>query len=395
MRLYFCLLPVTLFQLAFLTQDCESKKSTIIKIPNLDIMWANDGKFVVYETTKSMFRCGNWEEPDDSYSYVFGLTYIFDVETGKTQSLSESFHPRVSPNGELISVLSQGAQKIINYKNEVLHKLKETYNYQWSNDSNCIAYVTTNANGNQDLFVFNLSTKKEVTKDSKKLFDSCIKYINVVGFTQDNELIISYLQDESYYIAVADIADLSIKKTKLYGKQYFHCYLAPDKTKILLVGIDSGKSGLVQIISLKDGDNASEVKKRFRFGNEITINPKWMDNSTKIIFTDSFFKQSSCIYASDGDLNVTKLTDQGTQYILNFTTKKDKVAFIVSDEIKKRYVISSQIYIMNSDGSDLQQLTTDKSTKINLAFTPDGKSIAYLYSSRNSSGERISVIDIK
>ncbi len=65
---------------------------------------------------------------------------------------------------------------------------------------------------------------------------------------------------------------------------------------------------------------------------------------------------------------------------LNFSDKGDKIAFVVREALiegeQSEYL--SQVWVTNSDGSDLVQFTYDKKSSNRPRFSPNGKYLAFI-----------------
>jgi len=86
--------------------------------------------------------------------------------------------------------------------------------------------------------------------------------------------------------------------------------------------------------------------------------------------------------------NEIKLTQNIRAYMPDYSYDGTKIAF-VSDSNNE----NPEIYIMDSDGSNIQRLTNSKGEDVSPSFSPDNKKIAFV-SIRNSSYRQVCIIDL-
>ena len=93
-------------------------------------------------------------------------------------------------------------------------------------------------------------------------------------------------------------------------------------------------------------------------------------------------------WAPELSIQLKKISD------LNISDKSNKISFVVREALiegeKSEYL--SQIWVANTDGSDLVQFTYDKKSNTHPRFSPDGKYLAFI--SKRSEKPQIWIMNI-
>lgn len=110
--------------------------------------------------------------------------------------------------------------------------------------------------------------------------------------------------------------------------------------------------------------------------------PCFSSNSKKLLFTREILEVKDSVKASNGDIYLldlktkeeTRLTfKRGFDSGAKFSPDNKKIAFYGRDEITGNY----DIFIMNSDGSEIENLTNDTLQDFSPVWSPDGNWLAF------------------
>lgn len=167
-------------------------------------------------------------------------------------------------------------------------------------------------------------------------------------------------------------------------------FLHPDSRKI---GFDARRDGDSEIFAMdSDGGNLIQLT-----DNDVDdYMSSWSPDGQKIAFTrypNSIFDGDGEIFLMDADgKNPVQLTNNNTYdrypawspdgQTIAFTST-GTASWIRTGANTHRWHVDTNIYLMNSDGSDVQQLTHDNISGGRLSWSPDGHYITFRYNSKN------------
>jgi TolB protein len=149
---------------------------------------------------------------------------------------------------------------------------------------------------------------------------------------------------------------------------------SPDDRKIVYSSENNGEEAVYTIDAIGGGEERITPDDHQKY-----IHPDWSPDGAKIIYcsTDDLhppLKNTSNIYTIDlKTRNVTMLVTGGTNTYASWSPDGQKIVFrkIIGDEM------NSEVYIANSDGSDLRNLTNNPAFDGWPAWSPDGAQIAF------------------
>ena len=158
----------------------------------------------------------------------------------------------------------------------------------------------------------------------------------------------------------------------------FSCW-SPDGKRIAFA---SNRTGNMDVYTVNlDGSEMTKLTNN----SADDVKPQWSPDGKKVAFqTTRHGKMDIYVMSSDGS-NETRLTNNpATDICLSWSPDGRKIAFASKrdDGNSEKFYGNSEIYIMNSDGSNQTRLTNNPSTDMAPSWSPDGKKIAF-YSLRN------------
>ncbi len=258
--------------------------------------------------------------------------------------------------------------------------------FQWSPDGTKIAFSSTKEN-EQGLYVMNVDNgNKKLLAAQKQLYS---KYFS---WSPDGKKIV-YVDDGLAIVSI-DSAEIS-KLTTLLG--IWEVAWSPNGSRIAL---SVNRNGLFLIDA--DGENQNLVFDlnacRSSTGNCFISGLSWSpDGSSLVFYPIGLYGSGSGLQILHLDtMQVTQLTnDQNIDWDPVFSPDGTKIAFVST-----RSQGVPEIFQMNSDGTEIAQLTNFFHNRVSLYdinWSPDGTKIAFTYRLTESFGdfhEDIYVIDL-
>ena len=158
-------------------------------------------------------------------------------------------------------------------------------------------------------------------------------------------------------------AQAQTKPTPIY---YFNPHWSPDGKKIVFESTKDGKSAIYTIYA--DGSNLRRLTNGGEDGQ-----PRWSRNGKKIVFYSQRDGHMQLFVMNADGSDQRKLTnDSDLDYLPDFSPKGDYVVF---QSRKERPGIAHDIYIIRSDGTNRTRLTDGKNGYTSPKWSPDGKKI--------------------
>ena len=121
--------------------------------------------------------------------------------------------------------------------------------------------------------------------------------------------------------------------------------------------------------------------------------PSWSPDGSKIIFSsDMDGKWSSNIYVMDSDgTNITRLTTNEDSIDTSASWSPDGSKIVFSSDMDGQW--GSNIYVMDSDGTNITRLTKQDSSDMSPSWSPDGSKIAFISDMHGQMFTNIYVMD--
>lgn len=138
---------------------------------------------------------------------------------------------------------------------------------------------------------------------------------------------------------------------------------SPDGSKIAFSSIRVGDGNKKIYIMNADGSNQTRITSGYY---ETYEHPSWSPDGTKIVCTHYQMGRQLYVVVSDGSNQAYPITSTGDYWESTWSPDEDKIAF----------VSNGNIYLINSDGSNRINLTSNGG--ISPAWSPDGAKIVYL-----------------
>lgn len=164
-----------------------------------------------------------------------------------------------------------------------------------------------------------------------------------------------------YEVAMVDKSGVNYQElTPHYPNSSYSAGLpiySPDSSKIAFISSNS------YWLMNSDGSNQHQIS---NFGDVYYYKPSWTSDGEKLIFRSQHEGIGNLYSMNDDGTNLIKLTTNGASEFSYFLGT-DKIVFIEKKDI----------WIMDSDGNNKHQLTTDSMDYESIAWSPDGSSILY------------------
>lgn len=168
---------------------------------------------------------------------------------------------------------------------------------------------------------------------------------------------------------------------------------SPDGKRIVFVSRRGAGFSLVSNIFIMNADGTEVVQLTKGLGG--SRHPAWSPDGKSIVFNYEFNLRS--------DIDVINLDGTGFKQLVSnekwnsqpvWSPDGKQIAFVSADWDKNNKKLgSSDIFIMKSDGTDIQKLTTSSADDYSPAWSPDGKKLAFV-SKRKGSAD-IFIVDLE
>lgn len=153
--------------------------------------------------------------------------------------------------------------------------------------------------------------------------------------------------------------------------------ISPNGKLLAFYSDRDNENGEIYVMNIAD-----KTTKRLTNNQFYEESPSFSNNSKKLLFTKEILEVKDSVKASNGDIYLldlntkkeTRLTfKRGFDSGAKFSPDDKKIAFYGRDEITGNY----DIFIMNSDGTDIKNLTNDKLQDFSPVWSPDGNWLAF------------------
>lgn len=189
---------------------------------------------------------------------------------------------------------------------------------------------------------------------------------------------------------------ISGKESKKPGS-YHSAVFSPDGEKIAYVA-GARLSGNIYIMNA-NGTAAKNITKGKKFGGDTGIyrHPKWSPDGKKIAFIGGRFSSEVYIIDADGS-NGKKLTGiKGTSHSQVWSPDGKRIAFVATSPMPQndgsmKYSLPN-IWIVDLDGSNLRKMTSDNTKDYSPRWSPSGPQIAYVSQSVKSQSKNVRQLD--
>jgi Tol biopolymer transport system component len=175
--------------------------------------------------------------------------------------------------------------------------------------------------------------------------------------------------DFTYQIFLVNLETREIKRLTNEGSNSSPAW-SPDGTKIVFSSSRNGDNDLY--IMDREGTNQQQITDLD--GNELV--PDWSPDGESIAFL-STYEGAEGIYVVDvSSRTISQLTHNLVDFSPRWSSNGKKIVFTSHLDTTATYE-PSQIYVMNEDGSQVQQLTNDKYRNISPFWCPDDSCVVY------------------
>ncbi len=232
--------------------------------------------------------------------------------------------------------------------------------------------------------------------------NSSVSYYNPTWSPDGNK--ISYISNPNsgppnYYFDIYTMNPDGSNKTSLVSAQLNFSYnspsWSPDSTKLVFTRYVVNGNNLTAHIYSMNADGTNQVA--LTSGISYNFEPVWSPDGSKIVYYYSTDSGGVDIFMMDSNgnnkTNLTHFTDPTDITGLDWSPDSNKIAFssIVFDS--NYNYISSEVYVMDNNGSNLTQVSTPTPAVFNHqpTWSPDGNRI--LYSTQDNNGNHLFTIN--
>jgi len=149
---------------------------------------------------------------------------------------------------------------------------------------------------------------------------------------------------------------------------------SPDGTQFLIVGIPNPNDDVEIYTSQTDGSNLRQLT-----DNTIPDNvPLWSPDGTQIAYVAYFDEPALMVMASDGidGQPISNGLELHFDYSFAWSPDSTQIAFVANGDFIGMDQ-TSEIYVVNADGTDLRQLTDTGGVNLDPRWSPDGSQIVF------------------
>ncbi len=169
-----------------------------------------------------------------------------------------------------------------------------------------------------------------------------------------------------FFLGLANYVQAQTKPTPIY---YFNPHWSSDGKKIVFESTKDGKSAIYTIYA--DGSNLNKLTS----GQVTDGQPRWSRDGKSIVFYSQRDGHLQLYVMNADGSNQRKLTDaKDLDYLPDFSPKGD---FVVFQSRKEQPGIAHDIYIIRVDGTNRTRLTDEKNGYTSPKWSPDGKKILF------------------
>ena len=254
---------------------------------------------------------------------------------------------------------------------------KENLDDEATSSNQEIAFVT-NRDGNSEIYTMDINGEnlRNITQNDSLDFNPSWSY--------DGESLYFYSERDGnaeIYSLKSDGTEL--KRLTNNPSSDVLPELSPDGTTVVFMSDRDSLSKNIYLMN-KDGSNIKQLTQNKSYEES----PNWSPSGKEIIFTRQLRDSSDTSHAANGEIfrinlngsNLTRLTNKaGYDSGAKFSPNGKQIAFYGSNE-KNNW----DLYIMNSDGTDLYNVTNDSIECYSPDWSTDGKWLVYTAGSKGN-----------
>jgi len=331
--------------------------------------------------------------------FVFIFSYMSSaaaLETGKITKIAsgaEQKYPVWAPDGKeilfvkedgLYKIFSNGSRetKLVNSKGFVSYNkaYNFTSNYAWAPDGKKISYIEERFNEagerTSGVWIMNPNgTKKTLLLPT--VYGSLENYI-YTWFPSKSKIlyILSYDDMGGKYTTIN--SDGSSKQEIDWIDNVVNISLSPDGSKLACEYWQ--KSPNLVIVDLKQKSKTSLSNGHLFHQTQAWQAQTWTPDGTKILYTSEKNKTSDIYIINANGTQKRQLTSDKTDENCPVFSPDGKRILYVSDKTGNK-----EIWVMNADGKNKTQITNDPASDILPVWSPDSKKIAFLSDRKDKS----------
>ena len=334
--------------------------------------WSPDGRFLLYSTG---------DDPENPTLVLLPVTGGASRTLLSGREFKGEIWParfRFSPDGSYVSfsakeggtagiylVPVQGGRPV-----RISGDRTEDYDPIWAPDGKTLFFISSRAFGRRDLWALRVENGR--AEGEPWMVQSAMDNASLLSLTEDGRLLFARIRDESYvYVTAIDPETKqplgeAVRLTQEPTEWPIAAW-SPDGRRIAYRTGPIDREQKLWVMAA-DGRDKQEVARVYPPGNAALA---WAPDSDRIYLIDKPPESGSGIYSVSVSTRERKpvLLDRGIAGVVACSPDGKRLAFIRGPE-------PQQIFVADTDGRNLKQVTFGKNLVTSPAWSPDGKQIA-------------------